>query len=73
MAPLRQIFVLTSMRRLFLKAQGWEAGRFLCGIPRYRHPPFWLIMPEVALDSVKQKRNDALKEYDHAQLRAPII
>lgn len=57
----------------FLKAQGLEPGRFLCCIPRYRHTPYWLIKPGVALDPVKQKRNDELKEHDHAQLRSAIV
>ena len=57
----------------FLKAHQLEAGGFLCCIPRYRSTPYWLIKPGVAFDPAKQKRNDALKEHDHAQLRAAIV
>lgn len=57
----------------FLKANGLETGGFLCCIPRYRQTPYWLVKPNVAFDEAKQKRNDALKEHDHAQLRAAIV
>ncbi len=57
----------------FLKAHGLEAGGFLCCIPRYRQTPYWLVKPGVAFDEAKQRRNDALKEHDHAQLRAAIV
>ncbi len=57
----------------FLQANGLEAGGFLCCIPRYRSTPYWLIKPGVAFDAAKQKRNDELKEHDHAQLRAAIV
>jgi hypothetical protein len=57
----------------FLQANGLAVGGFLCCIPRYRSTPYWLIKPGVAFDAAKQKRNDELKEHDHAQLRAAII
>ena len=57
----------------FLKAHGLVAGEFLCCIPRYRFTPYWLVKPGVAFDEAKQKRNDALKEHDHAQLREAIV
>jgi len=57
----------------FLQANGLEAGGFLCCIPRYRSTPYWLIKPGVAFDAAKQKRNDELKEHDHAELRAAIV
>ncbi len=57
----------------FLQANGLEAGGFLCCIPRYRSTPYWLIKPGVAFDAAKQKRNDELKEHDHAPLRAAIV
>ena len=57
----------------FLQANGLEAGGFLCCIPRYRSTPYWLIKPGVAFDAAKQKRNDELKEHDHAQLRVAIV
>ena len=57
----------------FLQANQLEVGSFLCCIPRYRSTPYWLIKPGIPFDPVKQKRNDELKEHDHAQLRAAII
>ena len=57
----------------FLQANGLAVGGFLCCIPRYRSTPYWLIKPGVAFDAAKQKRNDELKEHDHAQLRAAIV
>lgn len=57
----------------FLQANQLEPGGFLCCIPRYRFTPYWLIKPGVAFDQIKQKRNDALKEHDHAPLRSAII
>ena len=57
----------------FLQANGLAVGGFLCCIPRYRSTPYWLITPGVAFDAAKQKRNDELKEHDHAQLRAAIV
>lgn len=57
----------------FLSAHGLEVGGFLCCIPRYRSTPYWLIKTGVAFDAAKQKRNDELKEHDHAQLRAAIV
>lgn len=56
----------------FLRARGLEAGRFLCCIPRYRNTPYWTIKPGTPLDPAKQRRNDEMKEHDHAQLRAAI-
>ncbi len=58
----------------FLKQQGLEAGKFLCCIPRLRYTPYWLIPEKKAsVDEVKQARNEALKEHDHAPLRQAII
>lgn len=57
----------------FLQANGLTAGGFLCCIPRYRQTPYWLVKPNVAFDEAKQRRNDALKEHDHAQLREAIV
>ena len=57
----------------FLHGWGLERGKFLCCIPRYRSTPYWLIKPGTTFDPVKQKRNDEMKEHDHAQLRAAII
>ena len=57
----------------FLHGWGLERGKFLCCIPRYRITPYWTIHKERAFDPVKQKRNDEMKEHDHAQLRAAIV
>jgi polysaccharide pyruvyl transferase WcaK-like protein len=57
----------------FLHGCGLERGKFLCCIPRYRSTPYWSIKPGTAFDPVKQKRNDEMKEHDHAQLRAAIV
>jgi hypothetical protein len=58
----------------FLKANGLEAGRFLCCIPRLRYTPYWLIpSKKAALDERKHARNEALKEHDHAPHRQAII
>ncbi len=57
----------------FLHGWGLERGKFLCCIPRYRFTPYWTIHRERAFDPVKQKRNDEMKEHDHAQLRAAIV
>jgi polysaccharide pyruvyl transferase WcaK-like protein len=57
----------------FLKANGLEAGKFLCCIPRLRYTPYWVIHKERAFDPVKHQLNEKMKEHDHAQLRAGII
>jgi polysaccharide pyruvyl transferase WcaK-like protein len=57
----------------FLHGWGLERDKFLCCIPRYRHTPYWRIHKERPFDPVKQKRNDEMKEHDHAQLRAAIV
>lgn len=57
----------------FLSAHGLEAGKYLCCIPRLRYTPQWSI-PEKKqrFDPVKHARNDAMREHDHAPLRAAI-
>lgn len=57
----------------FMKASGLIEGQFLCCIPRLRNTPYWTI-PEKkrALDEKKHARNEAMKEHDHAPLRAAI-
>lgn len=58
----------------FLKKHGLEEGKFLCCIPRLRYTPYWTIpSKKAAFDEVKHRRNEALKEHDHAPLRAAII
>src|SRR4051794_8318131 len=58
----------------FLRAHALEDGKFLCAIPRLRYTPYWLIRhkPMTAEDRVKHARNEAMKEHDHAPLRAAI-
>jgi hypothetical protein len=57
----------------FLTEHGLQAGRFLCCIPRYRHTPYWrLLGRNQEVDPVRHARNEALKEHDHAPLRAAI-
>ena len=57
----------------FMKEHGLEEGKFLCCIPRYRWTPFWTVKKGRAYDAVKDKRNQEMKEHDHAQHRAAII
>jgi polysaccharide pyruvyl transferase WcaK-like protein len=56
----------------FLAAHGLEPGGFLCCVPRYRHTPYWRITDR-PIDPDKAKRNEAMKEHDHAPLREAII
>lgn len=58
----------------FLRSHGLEEGKFLCVIPRLRYTPYWLIRhkPMTAEDERKHARNEAMKEHDHAPLRAAI-
>lgn len=58
----------------FLKANGLEAGKFLCCIPRLRYTPYWTIPEKKAKrDEVKHARNEAMKEYDCKPLRDAIM
>jgi len=58
----------------FLRAHQLEEGKFLCCIPRLRYTPYWTIPGKKrAVDKVKQARNEAMKEHDHAQLRRAIV
>ncbi len=57
----------------FLASHNLEPGRFACCIPRYRHAPGWRfqsvqrpVVPE------REKRNQDMKEHDHAPLREAI-
>lgn len=58
----------------FLKANGLEAGQFLCCIPRLRNTPYWKIRnkPMTAEDDRKHAENEKSKERDHAPHRAAI-
>jgi len=57
----------------FLRERGLEEGKFLCVIPRYRNTPYWKIKEGSRFDEAKHARNEAMKEHDHAQLRAAIV
>lgn len=56
----------------FLAANGLEAGRFMCCIPRYRWTPNWEYRANQEVDPVKQARNMEMVEHDHAPLREAI-
>jgi polysaccharide pyruvyl transferase WcaK-like protein len=57
----------------FMQAQGLVEGKFLCCIPNLRNAPYWKIKPGYAFDEAKHRRNEAMKEHDHAPLRDAII
>lgn len=67
----------------FLDAHGLEHGKFLCCIPRYRRYPlplgkeYWEVEtpfdPEAPVEPKNHKRNEEMKEQDHALLREAII
>ncbi len=57
----------------FLKANNLEEGRYLCCIPNLRNAPYWKVKPGYAFDENKHKRNEEMKEHDHAPLREAII
>jgi hypothetical protein len=57
----------------FMKAHGLEEGRFLCCIPNLRNAPYWKVKPGYAFDENKHRRNEEMKEHDHAPLREAII
>ncbi len=58
----------------FLKQNGLEPKKFLCCIPRFRYTPYWRLKGGRKRDdfAVKHARNEAMKEHDHAPLRAAI-
>lgn len=57
----------------FLASHQLEQGKFLCCIPRLRYTPYWLIKEHVTFDEEKHRRNEEMKEHDHAPLREAII
>lgn len=58
----------------FLKANGLEAGKFLCCLSRLRYTPYWTIPAKKrAFDAEKHARNEAMKEHDHRALRKAIV
>ncbi|HMJ88447.1 MAG TPA: polysaccharide pyruvyl transferase family protein [Candidatus Acidoferrum sp.] len=59
----------------FLRANKLEDGGFVCCIPRLRYTPYWKIRGTPMTDEQRRRarRNDELKEHDHAPLREAII
>ncbi|MBX3742858.1 MAG: polysaccharide pyruvyl transferase family protein [Akkermansiaceae bacterium] len=57
----------------FLSANGLTEGKFLCCIPNLRSAPYWKVKKGRAFDPAKHKRNEEMKEHDHAPLREAII
>ncbi|MBK9169935.1 MAG: polysaccharide pyruvyl transferase family protein [Bryobacterales bacterium] len=59
----------------FLQANGLEAGKFICVIPRLRYTPYYRIrnIPRVPDDDVKDAINKRTTQKDHAKLRDMIV
>jgi polysaccharide pyruvyl transferase WcaK-like protein len=57
----------------FLREHQLEEGRFLCTIPRLRRTPYWLVRETSKFDETKHRRNEEMKEHDHALLREGIL
>lgn len=57
----------------FLQEHGLEEGRFMCFLPNLRNAPYWKVKPNYAFNEEKQRRNEEMKEHDHAPLREAII
>ncbi len=57
----------------FLAAHGLEEGKFMCFLPNLRNAPYWKVKPNYAFDEAKHRRNEEMKEHDHAPLREAII
>jgi len=56
----------------FLHQHGLEEGRFICFLPHLRFAPYWRVKPDYPFDEAKHRRNEAMKEHDHAPLREAI-
>ncbi|HEY1052831.1 MAG TPA: polysaccharide pyruvyl transferase family protein [Prosthecobacter sp.] len=56
----------------FLKEHGLEEGKFMCFLPNLRNAPYWKVKPNYAFNEDKHRRNEEMKEHDHAPLRAAI-
>jgi polysaccharide pyruvyl transferase WcaK-like protein len=57
----------------FLKANAQEEGRYVCVIPNLRNAPYWKVKPNYPFDEVKHRRNEEMKEHDHAPLRDAMV
>jgi polysaccharide pyruvyl transferase WcaK-like protein len=58
----------------FLRANKLDDGKFVCCIPRLRYTPYWKIRGTQMTDEQRRRarRNDEMKERDHAPLRDAI-
>ncbi|WP_375444771.1 polysaccharide pyruvyl transferase family protein [uncultured Fibrella sp.] len=57
----------------YLKANNLQPGKFVVCIPKQRHTPAWLHKAKNRpVDTVRQARNEAMKEHDHAPMREAI-
>src|SRR4051812_15421050 len=57
----------------FLKANALKEGQYVCVIPNLRNAPYWKVKPTYAFDEAKHKRNEEMKQHDHAPLRDAMI
>ena len=62
----------TEKAEAFMQANGLEAGKFMCLIPRYRTTPYWEVR-NVEKNEEADKKNQAYKERDNAPLRAAAV
>jgi polysaccharide pyruvyl transferase WcaK-like protein len=58
----------------FLRANKLEDGKFVCCIPRLRYTPYWKIRGTTMTEEQhrRARRNEEMKEHDHAPLRDAI-
>lgn len=57
----------------FLKEHDLQEGKFLCCIPRWRTTPAWTVYKARKYSESIDKKNQEMKEHDHAPLREAII
>ncbi|OAM88121.1 polysaccharide pyruvyl transferase [Termitidicoccus mucosus] len=57
----------------FLREHRLQEGKYLCCIPNLRNAPYWQINPRYTFDPAKHRRNEEMKEHDHAPLRDAIV
>jgi len=57
----------------FLEAHGLRVGQYVCVLPNLRNAPYWKVKPKYAFDEAKHRRNEEMKEHDHAPLREAMI
>ncbi len=57
----------------FLAEHGLTEGQYVCLIPNLRNAPYWRVKPNYAFDEAKHRRNEEMKEHDHAPLREAMI